>query len=501
RVFALTVAVLGIPLCLLGTLFPYLLKISEPYVTNVGGMLGRLAAVNTAGAILGSLLAGFILLPCLGLWKSIHGLAVLYVVLAVALAFMIKSLGRIWRVTALGAALLCSGLLLGTSLPPMLLSPGETMVEYWHGTNGTVAVVDRGNNRQLKVDGHYGLGGTAAAEIERGQTRIPLMLNPQARSIFFLGLGTGITAGEASSSRYGLERIVACELIPEVVTASRKHFSDFTGSLFTDPRCTVMVEDGRNYLQATRETFDVINSDLFIVYRKGAGSLYSLEHFQNVKAHLAPNGIFVLWIPLYQLTKDEFGMIARTMLEVFPQVTAWRNQFITWGDAVALVGQTSESSFFAEGHHGYPLDKRRESWEQQGQALHEYNLLLNYCGNLSRAKKLFSGYPLNTDDRPLIEYSGPISASLQAIDKVAWLAGPKFIALVDEMQACSPPEQDPALSSLPLEQRHAARAGYYLARALLFEDYYKKTHETELVWKQESQKARQQFQMLWLQKE
>ncbi len=501
KVFALTVAVLGIPLCLLGTIFPYLLKLSEPYVTCAGGMLGRLAAINTAGAILGSLLAGFVLLSWWGLWSSIQGMAVLYVLLAVMLTFAIKSLSKVWRVTALGAALLCSALWLGSDLPPMHLSPQEIMVEYWHGASGTVAVVNKGNNRMLKVDGHYGLGGSAAAEIERGQTRIPLMLHPQARSIFFLGLGTGITAGEACSSQYGLKRIVACELIPEVVTASRKHFSDFTGTLFTDPRCQVMVDDGRNYLKATRETFDIINSDLFIVYRKGAGSLYSLEHFQNVKAHLAPNGVFVLWIPLYQLTKEEFGIIARTMIEVFPQVTAWRNQFITWGDAVALVGQTSEGSFFAEDHPGYPLDKRRENWKRQGQRLSETNLLLNYCGNLSRAKKLFSGYPLNTDDRPLIEYSGPISASLQAIDKAAWLAGPKFIALMNEMQTCAPPEQDPALGGLPPEQRHAARAGYYLARTFLFEDYYKKTRETEPVWRQEAQKAQREFDTLWLQKE
>jgi len=128
----------------------------------------------------------------------------------------------------------------------------------------------------------------------------------------------------------------------------------------------VVVDDGRHYLKATRETFDIINSDLFVVYRKGAGSLYSLEHFQTAREHLNPDGIFVLWIPLYQLTEKEFSIIARTMLEVFPQVTAWRNQFSTWQDAIALVGQTGDRPLFAVGHDGFRLDARRETWTRQG---------------------------------------------------------------------------------------------------------------------------------------
>jgi spermidine synthase len=501
KVFGLTLAVLGIPLCLLGTLFPYLLKLSERYVTSAGRMLGRLAAINTAGAILGSLLAGFVLLSWWGLWPSIHGIAVLYALLAVILAFTIKSLGRAWRATGLAGLLLCAGLLRWTNPPPMRLAPGEFLVEYWHGANGTVAVVQQGDNRAIKIDGHYGLGGTAADYMEKGQTRIPMMLRPQAKSIYFLGLGTGITAGEACSGDSGLDRIVACELVPEVVTAARKYFGDYTEALFTDPRCQVVVDDGRHYLAATRETFDIINSDLFVVYHKGAGSLYSLEHFQTVKQHLNPNGIFVLWIPIYQLSEQEFGIITRTMAEVFPQVTAWRNQFPIWQDSIALVGQTDERPLFAEGHEGFQLDQRREIWERQGHGIHPTNLLLYYCGNLSRAGSLFARYPLNTDDRPQIEYLTPVSASLQAADKATWLAGPKFVALLEKIQDSAPPEEDPALAGLPPEQRHAARAGYHLGRALLCEDYYKKTHEREPVWMQEAIKSQQEVLRIWLQAE
>jgi spermidine synthase len=95
KVFKLTFTVVGVPLCLLGTIFPYLLKISERYVASAGETLGRLSAVNTAGAILGSLLAGFVLLGWLGLWHAIQVFAVLYLTVALLLPLPLRILGPV----------------------------------------------------------------------------------------------------------------------------------------------------------------------------------------------------------------------------------------------------------------------------------------------------------------------------------------------------------------------------------------------------------------------
>ncbi len=235
--------------------------------------------------------------------------------------------------------------------------------------------------------------------------------------MFFLGIGTGITAGEALSPEYGLERIVSCELVPEVVSAARNHFNDYTEGLFSDQRSRVIVDDGRHYLSATDEKFDIINSDLFVVYRRGAGSLYSLEHFQTAKERLAPGGIFVQWIPLYQLTRKEFFIIAKTMLEVFPQVTVWRNDFQTWETAVALVGQQDKAPLIPSDYTGFTPEKRMGSMEKISRrrfTSDETTLLLYYCGNLSGASSMFRDIPLNTDNHPLIEYMTPRSSHAQA---------------------------------------------------------------------------------------
>jgi spermidine synthase len=87
----------------------------------------------------------------------------------------------------------------------------------------------------------------------------------------------------------------------------------------------------------------MINSDLFLPYRRGAGSLYSLEHFRVAASRLNEGGVFVQWLPLYQLTEFEFGVIARTMLEAFGEVTMWRNNFQPGLEKVALIGRRVSS--------------------------------------------------------------------------------------------------------------------------------------------------------------
>jgi len=501
RVFGLTFAVAGPPLFLAGIIFPYLLKVSEQYVTGAGRALGQLSAVNTVGAVFGPLLAGFVFLQWLGLWHAIQLFGILYLSVVIFFPASITAVGFIWRGTALALALAIVFFLNPSAFLQLRLRPGEEIVHCWHGPGGTVAVVRKGDYLNINMNGHYGLGSTQAASVERDQTAIPLLLHPQAKSIFFLGLGTGITAGEAMSSEHGLERIVACELSPEVVTASRMYFGEYTRGLFTDPRSTVIVDDGRHYLFATGEKFDIINCDLFVVYRRGIGSLYTLEHFQNAGRHLKPGGIFVQWIPLYQLTRPEFHIIAKTMLEVFPQVTVWRNHFQPWQDAVALVGQNDKVPLFGPGYQGPgPEDrlKAMDSIEKGSCRPGKATLLLYYCGNLGGAKDLFKDSPLNTEDLPLIEYMTPRSSSMQAADKVTWFAGPHFVGFMETMQTDSPPETDPALSGLARRERQAARAGYYLARSyLLASAFHKKVPGANESWLKLAEQDRQSFLRYW----
>jgi len=341
----------------------------------------------------------------------------------------------------------------------------------------------------IKLNSNYWLGSTGAAWQQHFQGRIPLLAYPQTRSVFFLGMGTGISVGGSLDPRFEqVERVVACELVPEVVTAARKYMTgdfkikgaarvDFTSGLFQDPRVEIVVEDGRHYLMASGETFDMINGDLFLPYQQGTGSLYSREHFKNAKASLTPDGVFVQWLPMFQLTEFEFGVIARTMLDVFGQVTMWRNNFNPGQEAVALIGHMHNNPLppiatesiparMAElaGKNPLQMDRLDLSFDVE-------TALVFYCGNLTAAAELFRQYPLNTDDRPIIEYAAPLSIRKKVDGFPPTLVGPRFVTLVDTLLQHCPPESDPMLANRSAANRRLVTAGaelhrFWLAKAM-----------------------------------
>lgn len=463
HVLAAAAATILVPGTLLGSVFPYLLRLAQREGVRVGEIIGRLAGWNTLGAIAGSLLAGFALLPWLGLWASIRTQALLYALAALAVAGRAHPL---LRVAALGAVMVLVTVLDPSRLPVVRAgSKGRECVhEVWQSRYGVVSVVRTGSNLRIKVDNHYSLGGTAARSYEETQADIPLMLHPRARRVFFLGLGTGITAGAAL--RHPVEQVTSVELIPEVVEAARKYFGRYHGALFSDPRSRVVVADGRSYLLGSAEAYDVIVGDLFIPWQAGAGSLYTREHFETVKRRLAPGGVFAQWLPLYQLSRREALIILRTLLEVFPQVTLWRGDFLPDRPILALVAEADAR----------PLDaaalvenfrRRRQSDEVPRERVLGL-IALFYVGNAGAARELVASYPVNTDDRPIVEYSSPITQRQERAGICSWFTGLDLAAWQRELQERVPPERDPYLSQLEKSETDLVRAGLRLFEARFY---------------------------------
>ena len=464
RVFAMSAVVIGLPTTLSGMVFPLLLQLAQGHDRRAGRPVGQLTALNTVGAIIGSLLAGFVILNWIGMWAGIRLMGVVYLLAALHLLYAQRPAG--WRVTAIPMAgiLLLTSILDPSRLPLVGVDPiarRESLVEVWEGSASTVAVVRRGDGLKIKVDNHYALGGTVAHELEALQGYLPILLHPKAESVYFLGLGTGITAG--AGLKFPIRRLVVTELLPEVVTASRTYFGEFNHGLFEDPRAEVIVEDGRNYLAATRERFDVIIADLFVPWKAGAGNLYSLEHYQTLRERLNPHGLFMQWLPAYQLSQEEFAIIARTMLEVFPQVTVWRGDFFARKPILGLLGQAKETPL--------PADAALFAVEQVPGDPERVPLLAHYVGNLDRLRTELMNYPLNRDDAPIIEYHAPITQRLQRAKKLAWLAGEELLHFMDAVQQSLPPERDGYLRNLTDKQRRLPNAGLHLHRAQVLKEH------------------------------
>lgn len=471
---------MGVVVVAMGTVFPFLMKLAEREQAAPGWKLGRLLAINTFGAIAGALLCGFVLLPKWGMWTTMQGLAALYLIAALLLPIGWKPLAIFCRAAAAGLLLLVFTVLSPTALPVTGGSrnhAGEKVLQLWEGSDGTVSVIEReSGHRLIKINGAYGLGSTENYLEQAYQARIPLHLFPGTEEIFFLGLGTGISAGAALDERFpNVQRVVSCELIPEVVEAAKSWIpAPLLGGLFEDPRSAVVVEDGRHFLRASDARYDMINSDLFLPYQRGAGSLYSLEHFRVASSRLNPGGVFVQWLPLYQLTEFEFGVIARTMLEVFGEVTMWRNNFHPGMEKVALIGRHQSAPL------PVPPSSRKQamlaavdglSWQMSNPDMFRVapeSMPFLYAGNLTRAAELFRDYPLNTDNRPVVEYQTPITfREVARHDKVVWCVGPRLTGWIDRIVAKAPLAEDPVWFGHPDSSRHLIVAGAAFHRAMV----------------------------------
>lgn len=488
NLFTTGFATIGPACFLLGTIFPFLMKSEERYANEPGKSIGTLSAINTVGAILGSLLCGFLLLQYLGMWRSVQVIALSYFVVA-----MLMPLGAsVVFKAAKGVTvfiLLISWFVLDSSKLPVTarVQNGieDKVVEIWEASDCTVSVVENPRDGYaIKINSNYSLGSSASAMSQVFQSRIPLLAFPGTKSVFYLGMGTGATAGEALSKdlHTHIERVVVAELSPRVVTAARKYFSDangvydFTNGLFKDPRAKILVEDGRNHLMATNATYDMINADLFLPYQTGTGSLYSIEHFQAAKKRLNPGGVFVQWLPLYQVSEYEFGVIARTMLSAFDQVTLWRHNFQPGAEIVALVGHSDKSPL-----PGSDLDVKADKLQAVEGATHldlqrlmlpinAQTIPLFYCGNVTGSAELFDSYPINSDDKPIIEYKTPISLHREKTEGQGHFSDGKFVAgkiadLVDTLLKNTPPDRDPVLAGRDAASQNLALAGAAFHRA------------------------------------
>jgi spermidine synthase len=481
RVFKMGFGGIGFVVIALGTVFPFLMKAAERDAEMPGRTLGRLLAINTAGAIAGSLVCGFVLLPWLGMWGSIRLLTAGYLLVGLLVPIGWGRAGIVGRVAGVACLVLLFTALDPSRLPthaPPSVAGSETVLKTWEGSDCTVAVVELASgHRAIRINGAYVLGSTAAYLEQANQSRIPLFVHPGTESICYIGMGTGMSAGAALAPRFSnVKRIVSCELVPEVVEAARDYIPEkLTRGVFSDPRSTVLVEDGRHFLMAADESFDMINADLFLPYRRGAGSLYSLDHYRTAAERLNPGGVYVQWLPLYQLTEYEFGVIARTMLEAFGQVTMWRNNFAPGKEKVALIGQRRASPLplpptgkeevmlrAVEGMDWYETTPDMVRAEPEA-------IMFLYCGNVSAARSLFEAYPVNTDDRPVIEYQTPRTFREGGEKKrVIWFVGPKLAGMVDRIRGECPLGEDPMLQGHPDASRSLAAAGAAFHQAMIW---------------------------------
>jgi spermidine synthase len=363
--------------------------------------LGVALGINTIGAALAPLLWGILVLPTLGSKATLIAISLGYVML------IPKSGGKVqFRIAAMPMVVGTVLLFIPAQLSFVTVPPGGALIEHRQGVMAAVSVVrDAREALHLKVNDRFQMGGTSSTYSDRRQAHIPLLLHPHPQRVLFLGLGAGITF--AAAADYPGVHADGVELVPEIVQLL-PHFEKFHSTALTNDRLRIFVADARRFVSTSKRSYDVIIADLFHPARDGAGSLYTLEHFQAVHALLDRDGIFCQWLPLYQLDLDTLKIIIRTFLEVFPNASAYLAHFSLHSPMIGLV-----SGMPAGGYSRDWIERRmrdpsliRVLAELRLQDI--YALFGNYLAGSQELDDFASGAPLNTDDLPHVIFRAPL---------------------------------------------------------------------------------------------
>ena len=341
---ALRCAVALLPATLLwGASFPLTLAVKGS--GNFMRHVSRINAINTVGALAGTLTLTLIGIPVFG-----SQLAQQWLVMVAA----VSGLGLLWtlgdrRVGSIGAAVAIAAIAVAIvpAVPGRLIAYGRS-VNSWasiqrflylaEGATSSVAVTEHtGGTRQFHIAGKVEASDLDVdMRLERMLGHVPALLHPNPRSILIVGVGAGVTAG-ALSIHPEVERIVVCEIEPMVPRSARAYFGNENHHVFDDPRVELIFDDARHFLQTTQETFDIITSDPIHPWVRGAATLYSLEYLQLARAHLNPGGVVTQWIPLYETDTRSVKSEIATFAQVFPDTTFWNPDMLEEGyDLVAL---------------------------------------------------------------------------------------------------------------------------------------------------------------------
>ena len=350
---AFSVALLLLPMTLaLGATFPLALALAGGDRSTAARDASRVYAANTLGAIAGSLSAGFVLVPALGLRDTIRAASILAAFAGAAVLFAPaerKRGGRLLPAVAAAVALialvsmprwdralLASGAykyapyLSGTDLDGVLRA--GNIVYYREGATGTVTVKDLTGTRSLAIDGKVDASNAGDMLTQRLLGLLPMLLHGRAEDVAIIGLGSGVTAGSALAAGTA-KRIDVLEISPEVAEASH-YFDRENGKALAQPGVRLIVGDGRSHLLLSPREYDVIVSEPSNPWMAGVATLFTREFFEAARARLKSDGVLCQWAHTYDIATADLRSIVRTFASVFPEGSLW----MVGGGDLLLIG-------------------------------------------------------------------------------------------------------------------------------------------------------------------
>lgn len=457
---AISLVVLGFPAAWIGAVLPLMIRTVSREGETFGARVGALLTWNTLGAVIGTLITGFILMPGIGLRNAF---AVLALVLAAVAA--VVALRRSWTpglAFAICACLLCGSVFIfggqdwqsvmssgvfrlwETKFNPNLMSMRRDHIKllfYDDGPDATVSIEQVDGiigppEIGLRINGKPDAGTQLDLSNQLLLGHLPLIVKPDAKDVFVLGLASGMTAG--ATLAHPIERLDVAENCEPVVRASH-FFDNWNHHALNDPRTHLWREDARTVLKLRPQLYDAIITEPSNPWTVGVGSVFSREFYELAASRLKPGGIMTQWFHLYETQDDVVELVLRTFRSVFPFVEVWDTGT---GDIVMLGSlrpwRTGPEVF----RQGFAIERvKMDMWMidlRSPEALMARQLASQRTGFA-----IAGNGPLQSDLFPILEYEAPRAFYLSV--------GSRLLDRFDErsrQQLLLPKEKKEVLSSL-----------------------------------------------------
>ena len=385
--------------------------------------MGRGAALNTVGNIVGAVVAGFLLLPAIGSLRSLQLYAALATVLGLVALPWTAGLGRRLVLGSAGVVALLAlaqpaqfdltRLASGANVYFHHQAYGE-VVDHAESTDGGLTTINRTRDRSgnavhtMLTNGKFQGDDSGSREMaaQYAFATVPLLHTAERTRALVIGLGTGVSASVPPAA--GFEHTTVVELSGDIVRMAERYFATVNGGVLTRPDVEVKVTDGRNFLLLDRQKYDLVSMEISSIWFAGAASLYNFEFYQLVKQRLSERGVLQQWVQLHRLHFEDVLTVLATVRAAFDHV--WLYFVGSQGIIVACSHDCRPTAAtFAAIDQRPEMAKIRATFGGGAETLLKGRLLDPGGVNRVVQRLLATGIedPASTDDNLRLEYNTP----------------------------------------------------------------------------------------------
>lgn len=434
----ISLGILGLPAALLGSVLPLWIRSVQAEGKGLSNRVGRLLAWNTTGAVVGVLLAGFVLMPRIGLRGSIGAVGIVIgltaaivagctrrgVLTAIALAtvaalsLVVQTGTEDWRY------LMSMGLFRGRNdnldvARVIALRKQHVQILFYEDAADATVSVEKGDGRMvddvrwLRINGKADASTKGDLPTQYLLAHLPMLARPEGTDIFVLGYGSGITAGALLG--YPIRSLTIAENCAPVLRAS-PCFEPWNRRVLADRRTRVWEEDARTVLKLESRRYDAIISEPSNPWMAGIGSVFSREFYRLAASRLKDGGIMAQWFHLYEMNDEIAAMVVRTFHQTFPHMEIWDTEK---GDIVLLGSQKPWVSTPDTYRRVFALKAPADDLRQIGISFPEA-VWARQLASQETAGAIPDVGLLQTDENPILEYDAPKAFYMNSTSKLLW---------------------------------------------------------------------------------